>query len=93
MGRNGGLGLLVAIVTLDMCPRTSIFGRMAARNDDDDHDDDDDDGGHNYNNDEKERLAKLKANESKYSMPLARCAFDSVFRNGLGLRFLWLVLI
>ena len=48
-------GRPVAIVTLDMCPRTSIFGRMAARNDDDD---DDDDGGHNYNNDEKERLAK-----------------------------------
>ena len=42
-------GRAVAIVTLDMCPRTSIFGRMAARNDDDDHDDDDDDGGHNYN--------------------------------------------
>ena len=36
-------GRAVAIVTLDMCPRTSIFGRMAARNDDDDHDDDDDD--------------------------------------------------
>ena len=44
-------GRPVAIVTLDMCPRTSIFGRMAACNDDDD-------GGHNYNNDEKEQLAK-----------------------------------
>ena len=29
-------------MTLDMCPRTSIFGRMAARSDDDDDDDDDD---------------------------------------------------
>ena len=54
MGRNGGLGLLVAIVTLDMCPRTSIFGRMAARNDDDDDDDD----GPNYHNDVKELLVK-----------------------------------
>ena len=49
-------GRAVAIVTLDMCPRTSIFGRMAARNDDDDDDDDDD--GANYYNDVKEILVK-----------------------------------
>ena len=47
-------GRAVAIVTLDMCPRTSIFGRMAARNDDDDDDDD----GPNYHNDVKELLVK-----------------------------------
>ena len=49
-------GRPVAIVTLDMCPRTSIFGRMAAHNDDDDDDDDDD--GPNYYNDVKELLVK-----------------------------------
>ena len=52
-------GRPVAIVTLDMCPRTSIFGRMAARSDDDnDDDDDDDDDGPNYYNDVKELLVK-----------------------------------
>ena len=51
-------GRAVAIVTLDMCPRTSIFGRMAARNDDDDDDNDDDDDGPYYNNDVKELLVK-----------------------------------
>ena len=40
-------------MTLDMCPRTSIFGRVAACNDDDDDDD-----GPNYYNDVKELLVK-----------------------------------